>query len=473
MSGRQESQNKNLSYDLVVVGSGPGGYVAAIRAAQLGMKTAIIEKDTLGGVCLNWGCIPTKALLKSADVYRQLSHLDQYGLTAEGTGFDLEKIVARSRSVASQLNQGIQHLLKKNKVELIQGTAELTGDKQIQVSSDGTVQEVTAKNIILATGARAKSLPHVQFDGKSIWSAREAMTPDQLPESLLVIGSGAIGVEFASFYQTLGVKVIIAEVLDRILPNEDADVSKFMERSFKKQGMKIHTSARVESVDTSGEKVVAKVTLKNGKEDSITVDKVILAAGVAGNIENLGLENVGVTTEKGFVKTDPWGETNVAGIYAIGDVAGAPCLAHKASHEGVIAVEKIAGMDTHPLSKGNIPGCTYCHPQVASIGLTEAQAKEKGVKVRIGNFQLAANGKAIAIGENSGLVKTIFDESTGELLGAHMVGAEVTEMIQGFGIARTMQATEAEIMQTVFAHPTVSEGMHESVLDAFNQVIHQ
>ncbi len=461
------------SFDILVIGGGPGGYVAAIRAAQLGKKTALVEREHLGGICLNWGCIPTKALLRSADVYRTFKHADAYGLAAQGISFDLAKIVKRSRGVAAQLNAGVKGLLKKNKVTVFDGHAKLLGKGKVSVEKDGKVSDtIAAPHIILATGARARVLPGMEPDGKLVWTYKEALVPDSMPKSLLVVGSGAIGIEFASFFNALGADVTVVEVMDQVLPVEDEEISAFARKSFEKQGMKILTGATVKKLDRSATNV--KVTVEQaGKTQEITVDRVIAAVGIVGNVENIGLENTKVRVEKTHVIIDEYCRTDEPGLYAIGDIAGAPWLAHKASHEAIICVEKICGLnDVHPLNLMNIPGCTYCHPQVASIGLTEKKAKEKGYEIRVGRFPFIGNGKAIALGEAEGMVKTIFDAKTGELLGAHMIGAEVTEMIQGYGIARTLETTEAELMHTVFPHPTLSEMMHESVLDAFKRAIH-
>lgn len=457
------------SFDIVVIGAGPGGYVAAIRAAQLGFKTAIVEREHLGGICLNWGCIPTKALLRSSEINHLLQHADQFGFKIEKYSFDFKKIVERSRKVASQLSGGIAHLMKKNKIDVIMGAAKLLGKGRIEVAGKGTL---TAKHIILATGARARALPGLEHDGKLVWSYKEAMNPPEMPKSLLVIGSGAIGIEFASFYRNMGAEVTVVEVMDRVMPVEDAEVSAFAQKQFEKQGMKILTSAKVVKLDKGANNVTAHVE-KNGKVEKITVDRVIAATGVIANTENLGLENTKAKVDKGFIQVNEYLQTGEAGLYAIGDVAGAPCLAHKASHEGIICVEKIKGLPhVHPMKKENIPGCTYCTPQVASVGLTEAKAKEAGYQVKVGKFPFMGNGKAIALGEPEGFVKTVFDAKTGELLGAHMIGAEVTEMIQGYVIGKTMEATELDFMHTIFPHPTLSEMMHEAVLDAYGQVIH-
>jgi len=461
------------NFDLVVIGGGPGGYVAAIRGAQLGMKVACVERDLLGGICLNWGCIPTKALLRSAEVYHLAKNAKEFGLKIPTVEFDLDAIVKRSRGVAGQMNSGIKMLLKKNKVTHIEGEAAITGKGKLSVTAkDGKKSAVNAKHILIATGARARELPHLKADGEQVWTYKHALAPNTMPKRLLVIGSGAIGIEFASFFNELGSEVTVVEMMDRVLPVEDADISKFAEKSFKKQGMTIKTNASVTELKKSKAGVTCVVEQK-GKNEEILVDRVILAIGITGNIENLGLEGVGVKTDRGHIITDEWGFTGVDGIWAAGDVTGTPWLAHKASHEAVIAVEKIAGLKgLHPMDKGNIPGCTYCRPQVASVGLTEAKAKEQGHDIRVGKFPFVGNGKAVALGEPEGMVKTIFDKKTGELLGAHMVGAEVTELIQGYVVARTLETTEAELMHTVFPHPTLSEMMHESVLDAYGRPIH-
>jgi len=460
------------NFDLIVVGSGPGGYVAAIRAAQLKMKVAIVEGKYLGGICLNWGCIPTKALLRSSEINHLLHHLDEFGFKAENITFELDKIVKRSRGVAKQLSSGIAHLMKKNKITVFDGFAKLAGAGKLDISKDDKkIATLTAKHIILATGARPRQIPGIEVDGKLIWSYFEAMVPAEMPKSLLVIGSGAIGIEFASFYQNMGAVVTVVEMLDRVLPVEDAEVSAFARKAFEKQGMKIFTSATVKGV-AKGENTVTVTIEAGGKEEKITVDRVISAVGIVGNTENIGLEGTGVKVERTHVVVDGFGRTGEPGIYAIGDLAGPPWLAHKASHEGVVCVEAIAGLNPHPFETKNIPGCTYCRPQVASVGLTEAKAKENGREIKVGRFPFIGNGKAIAMGEPEGFVKTIFDAKTGEMLGAHMVGAEVTEMIQGYVIARTLETTERELMETVFPHPTISETMHESVLDAYGQVIH-
>ena len=461
------------NFDVVIVGGGPGGYVTAIRASQLGMKTALVEREHLGGICLNWGCIPTKALLRSSEIHHLLHNMDEFGFSAKDIAFDFEKIIKRSRGVASQLAGGIKGLMKKNKVTVFDGHGKLAGKGKVAVDKDGKkVADIAAKHIILATGARARQLPGLEADGKLVWSYKEAMTPKALPKTLLVVGSGAIGMEFASFYHNMGAKVTVVEVMDRILPVEDEEISKLARKSFEKQGMTIHTAATVKSIKKGKNNVTATLETK-GKTSEIKADRVIMAVGITGNVEKLGLEGTKVKVDRGHIVTNEWSETGEAGVYAIGDIAGAPWLAHKASHEGVICIEKIANQkDVHPLKKENIPGCTYCMPQIASVGLTEAKAKEAGYKVKVGRFPYMGNGKAIALGEPEGLIKTVFDEKTGELLGAHMIGAEVTELIQGYGIAKTMEGTELDLMHTVFPHPTLSEMMHESVLDAFGKVIH-
>ena len=463
------------AFDLAVIGAGPGGYVAAIRAAQLGMKTAIIEREHLGGICLNWGCIPTKALLRSSEIYHLLHRLDEFGFSASDIKFDLKKIVERSRKVSAKLSNGVGFLMKKHKITVFDGAAKLKGKGAIAIAGkEGrALPDITAKHIIVATGARARTLPGLEPDGKLIWTYKEALVPDIMPKSLLVVGSGAIGIEFASFFRTLGADTTVVEIMDRILPVEDEEISKFARKSFEKQGMKIHTGAKVESLKAGKNNVAAKLALAGGKSETLTVDRVILAVGIAGNVENVGLEDVGVKVEKGHIVIDGYCRTNVEGVYAIGDVAGAPWLAHKAMHEGVLCVEKIAGIDgVHPMDTKNVPGCTYCSPQVASVGLTEKAAKDAGHEVKVGRFPYQGNGKAIALGETEGMVKTVFDAKTGELLGAHMIGAEVTELIQGYTIAKSMETTEAELMHTIFPHPTLSEMMHEAVLDAYGQVLH-
>ena len=461
------------SFDLVVIGGGPGGYVAAIRAAQLGMKAAVVERENLGGICLNWGCIPTKALLRSSEINHLLHHLGEYGFAADNIRFDLAAVVKRSRAVSKQLASGVGHLLKKNKVATLDGTGRLAGKQTVVVEKNGNpIATLTAPHIILATGARARQLPGLEADGKLIWSYREAMVPPAMPKSLLVIGSGAIGIEFASFYRNMGAEVMVAEVLDRILPVEDEEISGFARKAFEKQGIRILTGAMVKGAAQGADSVTVTIE-SGGKSQDITVDRVISAVGIVGNVEGLGIEGTGIKVERTHILIDEWCRTGEPGVYAIGDVCGAPWLAHKASHEGVVCVEKIAGVnDVHPIDWDNIPGCTYCRPQVASVGLTEARAREQGHDVRVGRFPFIGNGKAIAMGEPEGMVKVVFDSGTGELLGAHMCGAEVTELIQGYAIARTLETTETDLMHTVFPHPTVSETMHEAVLDAYGRAIH-
>lgn len=452
------------TYDLIILGSGPGGYVAAIRASQLGLKVAIVEREKLGGICLNWGCIPTKALLRTSEINHYLTHASAYGLSAEKVGFDLEAIVARSRKVAGQLNMGVKGLMKKNKVTVVEGEGKLTGKGMLQVGE----KTLDAKHIIVATGARARDLPFAKADGGRIWTYRHAMVPKEMPTKLLVVGSGAIGVEFASFYSDMGAEVTIVEMLERILPVEDEEVSAFVHKALVKQGMKIHVSSGVEKLDASAKGV--KAVLKGGAAEEFS--HAIVAIGIAPNSEGIGLEALGVKTDRGHIVVDGYARTNVEGVYAIGDVTGPPWLAHKASHEGVVCVEAIAGGKPHAFETWNIPGCTYSRPQVASVGFTEAAAKAAGHKVKVGKFPFIGNGKAIALGEAEGFIKTVFDAGTGELLGAHMVGAEVTELIQGYAIARQLETTEAELMHTVFPHPTLSEMMHESVLDAYGRALH-
>ncbi len=461
------------NFDLIVVGGGPGGYVAAIRAAQLGMKTAVVEREHLGGICLNWGCIPTKALLRSSEINHLLHHLPEYGFAADNIRFDLDRVVKRSRAVAKQLSSGVGHLLKKNKVTVFDGQGRLAGKQAVAVEKGGKpTAALQSRHIILATGARARQLPGMETDGKLIWSYKDAMVPPAMPKSLLVIGSGAIGIEFASFFRNMGAEVTVVEVLDRVLPVEDEEISVFARKAFEKQGMKIITSASVKSVAKGADNVTAHIA-SNGKTEEITVDRAISAVGIVGNVEDIGLEGTGVKVDRTHVLIDEYCRTGEPGVYAIGDLCGPPWLAHKASHEGVVCVEKIAGLnDVHPIDWTNIPGCTYCRPQVASVGLTEARAKADGHEVKVGRFPFIANGKAIAMGEPEGMVKTVFDSGTGELLGAHMVGAEVTEMIQGYVIARTLESTETDLMHTVFPHPTISETMHEAVLDAYDRAIH-
>ncbi|MCZ8105363.1 MAG: dihydrolipoyl dehydrogenase [Burkholderiales bacterium] len=473
-------------YDVIIIGGGPGGYVAAIRASQLGLKTAVVEREHLGGICLNWGCIPTKALLRSAEVYHQMQHAASYGLSAQGVGVDMAAVVKRSRGVSAQLNGGVGFLMKKNKIDVIWGEATITKAGEVKVAAPkkpavqpahpapkGTLGEGTykAKNIIVATGARPRVLPGIEPDGKQIWTYFEAMVPQAMPKSLLVMGSGAIGIEFASFYRTMGAEVTVIELLPQILPVEDAEIAALARKRFEKQGMKIITGAKVTKVEKSAAGVTA--TVDDGKSvQTITAEKLISAVGVVGNVEGLGLEALGVKLDRGTIATDGLGRTNIPGIWAIGDVAGPPMLAHKAEHEGVLCVETIKGLHAHAMDKLKIPGCTYCNPQIASVGLTEAKAKEQGFTVKVGRFPFVANGKAIALGEPDGLVKTVFDAKTGKLLGAHMVGAEVTELIQGYVVAMTLETTEEDLMHTVFPHPTLSEMMHESVLDAYGRVIH-
>jgi len=465
-------------YDVVVLGSGPGGYVAAIRCAQLGLKTAIVERENLGGICLNWGCIPTKALLRSAEVFHQMKHAKDYGLAATGISADLGAVVARSRGVAKQLNQGVTHLMKKNKIAVHMGEGRLTAPGKLEVTGAKGKETLTAKHVIIATGARARDLPFAKADGKRVWTYRHAMTPSELPSKLLVIGSGAIGIEFASFYNDMGAEVTVVEMMDRIVPVEDADVSSFLEKALVKQGMTIMTGAGVEALDVSAKGVKARLKGKDGKVTEAEFSHVIVAVGIVPNTENIGLEQLGIKAERGIIAIDDMGRTNVPGVWAIGDVTPGPWLAHKASHEGVIAAEAIAqalgNKDVHPhaMDRRNIPGCTYCHPQIASVGLTEAKAKEAGYTVKVGNFPFIGNGKAIALGEPEGFVKTVFDAATGELLGAHMIGAEVTELIQGYVVGKTLETTEAELMATVFPHPTLSEMMHESVLSAYGRALH-
>jgi len=459
------------TFDVVVIGAGPGGYVAAIRAAQLGLKTAIVEREHMGGICLNWGCIPTKALLRSADVFHLMHRAKDFGLSAEKIGFDLDAVVKRSRGVSKQLNQGIGHLMKKNKVTVFMGAATIPARGKVSVKTEKGVEDITAKNIVLATGARARELPGLEADGDLVWTYKHALTPKRMPKKLLVIGSGAIGIEFASFYNTLGADTTVVEVMDRVLPVEDAEISKFAKKQFEKQGMKIRENTSVKKLDRGQGKVVAHIEA-GGKVTTEEFDTVISAVGIVGNVENLGLEALGVKIDRTHVVVDQYCRTGVDGLYAIGDIAGAPWLAHKASHEGVMVAEHIAGHHVHPIKPNSIAGCTYCHPQVASVGLTEEKAKEAGLNIKVGRFPFIGNGKAIALGEPEGMIKTIFDAKTGELLGAHMVGAEVTEMIQGYVIGRQLETTEEDLMHTVFPHPTLSEMMHESVLDAYGRAVH-
>ncbi|RTL76647.1 MAG: dihydrolipoyl dehydrogenase [Bradyrhizobiaceae bacterium] len=468
----------DTSFDVVVIGSGPGGYVTAIRAAQLGFKTAIVEKQHLGGICLNWGCIPTKALLRSAEIYHYMQHAKDYGLSAEKVGYDAKAVVQRSRGVSKRLNDGVGFLMKKNKITVIWGEATIDAPGKITVkggSADAPkgvlgAGSYQAKHIIVATGARPRVLPGLEPDKKLVWTYFEAMVPEKMPKSLLVVGSGAIGIEFASFYRTMGAEVTVVEVLPQILPVEDAEIAGLARKQFEKQGIRILTGAKVTKLDKKTDSVTATIEA-GGKTEQITAERVISAVGVVGNIENLGLEKLGVKTDRGCIVIDGYGKTNVPGIYAIGDVAGPPMLAHKAEHEGVICIEAIKGLHPHPMDKLLIPGCTYCHPQVASVGLTEAKAKEAGKDIRVGRFPFVGNGKAIALGEDQGLVKVIFDKKTGQLLGAHMVGAEVTELIQGYVVAMNLETTEEELMHTIFPHPTLSEMMKEAVLDAYGRML--
>jgi dihydrolipoamide dehydrogenase len=461
------------AYDVVVVGAGPGGYVCAIRAAQLGLKTAIIERDRLGGICLNWGCIPTKALLRSSEIWHLMHRLNEFGFSADNFKFDIAKIVERSRKVAQQLSNGVAFLMKKHKITVIAGEAKLAGKGKLIVTKDGKTEEVTAKNIVLATGARARTFPGMEPDGKLIWTYREAMVPPSFPKSLLVVGSGAIGIEFASFYRTLGADVTVVEVLDRVLPVEDEEISAMAAKAFTKQGMKLRTGTTVENLEKGKDGVTATLKSKDGKTETVTAARVILAVGIVGNVENLGLEAAGVKVDRTHVVIDEWGATGVPGIWAIGDLAGAPWLAHKAMHEGVIVAERIAGVKgVHPLDASKVPGCTYCWPQVASVGMTEAKAKATGRKIKVGRFPFIGNGKAIALGDAEGLVKTLFDADTGELLGAHMIGAEVTELINSYTVARTGELTDADLAHTIFPHPTLSEMLHEAVLDADKKALH-
>ena len=459
-------------YDLIVLGSGPGGYVAAIRAAQLGLKTAIVERENLGGICVNWGCIPTKALLRSAEIYHYMQHAKDYGLAADNITADIDAVVKRSRGVAKQLNQGVTHLMKKNKITVHMGDGKLTAPGKLTVTSDKGVTELEAKNIIIATGARARDLPFAPADGKRIWTYRHAMVPPEMPSKLLVIGSGAIGIEFASFYNDMGAKVTVVEMLDRIVPVEDADVSTFLHKALVKQGMDVRPSTGVQKITDTGSGISAEIKAADGTVTTEEFSHVIVAVGIVPNTGDIGLEALGIATDRGHIVTNPMCQTNVAGVWAIGDVTQPPWLAHKASHEGVIAAEAIAGGHPHAMDPLNIPGCTYCHPQVASVGLTEAKAKDAGYAVKVGNFPFLGNGKAIALGEAEGFIKTVFDAKTGELLGAHMVGAEVTELIQGYTVGKTAELVEADFMHTVFPHPTLSEMMHESVLGAYGRALH-
>ena len=459
------------AYDVIVIGAGPGGYVAAIRAAQLGLKTIVVEREHMGGICLNWGCIPTKAMLRSSEVYHLMQRAKEFGLSAQGIDYDLDAVVARSRAIAKQLNGGVSHLLKKNKVTALMGAATITAPGQVSVKTAKGDETLSGKHIIIATGARARELPGLEGDGDLVWTYKTALTPPRMPKKLLVIGSGAIGIEFANFYNTLGVDTTVIEVMDRVMPVEDAEISAFAQKAFEKQGMKIRTKTMVKQLDRGQGSVTAHIE-QNGKVTTGVFDTVISAVGIVGNVENLGLEALGVEVDRTHITTDAYCRTAVAGVYAIGDVAGAPWLAHKASHEGVMVAEMIAGGTPHPVKPESIAGCTYCTPQVASVGHTEAQAKEAGYDVRVGRFPFIGNGKAIALGEAEGMVKTVFDAKTGELLGAHMIGAEVTELIQGYVVGRQLETTEEDLMQTVFPHPTLSEMMHESVLDAWDRAIH-
>jgi dihydrolipoamide dehydrogenase len=459
------------NFDMIVIGAGPGGYVAAIRGAQLGLNVAIVEREHLGGICLNWGCIPTKALLRSAEVFHLMHRAKEFGLTAEKIGYDLDAVVKRSRGVAKQLSSGVAHLMKKNKITVVMGAATLPAKGKVSVKTDKGTEELTAKHIVLATGARARDLPGLEADGKRVWSYKHALQPPHQPKKLLVIGSGAIGIEFASFFNTLGAETTVVEVMDRILPVEDAEISAFAKKQFEKQGMTILEKAGVKKLDRKADKVTATIEI-GGKTETQDFDTVISAVGIVGNVEELGLEGLGVKIDRTHVVVDEYCRTGVEGLYAIGDIAGAPWLAHKASHEGVMVAELIAGKHPHPVRPGAIAGCTYCQPQVASVGLTEAKAKEAGFDIKVGRFPFIGNGKAIALGEAEGMVKTIFDAKTGELLGAHMVGAEVTELIQGYVIGRQLETTEEDLMNTVFPHPTLSEMMHESVLAAYGRAIH-
>ena len=459
------------SFDLIVIGAGPGGYVAAIRGAQLGLNVAVIEREHIGGICLNWGCIPTKAMLRSAEVFHLMHRANEFGLSAEGISYDLDAVVKRSRGIAKQLNNGVDHLLKKNKATVIMGSATLAGNGRVTVTTKTGTQDLTAANILVATGARARELPGLEADGDLVWSYKHALTPKHMPKNLLVIGSGAIGIEFASFYNTLGAKTTVVEVLDRILPVEDEEISAFAKKSFVKQGMDIREKAMVKRLDRGKGTVTAHIE-QNGKVTTQTFDTVISAVGIVGNTEDLGLEALGVKIDRTHVVTDAYGRTGVEGVFAIGDLTGAPWLAHKASHEGTMVAELIAGRSPHPVKPETIAGCTYCSPQIASVGLTETKAKAAGREVKVGRFPFLGNGKAIALGESEGMIKTVFDAATGELLGAHMIGAEVTELIQGYVIGQQMETTEEDLINTVFPHPTLSEMMHESVLDAYDRVIH-
>ncbi len=459
------------SFDVVVIGAGPGGYVAAIRSAQLGKSVAIVEREHMGGICLNWGCIPTKAMLRSAEIYHLMHRAKEFGLKAENIGYDLDAVIKRSRKVAGQLSGGIGHLMKKNKITVVMGEAKLAGKGKVKVKTEKGEEELNAPNIVLAPGARARELPGLEADGEQVWTYKHALQAKRMPKKLLVIGSGAIGIEFASFFNALGADVTVVEVLDRILPVEDAEISAFAQKAFEKQGMKIMAKAMVKKLDRAKDKVTAHIE-RNGKTETLQVDTVISAVGITANTEGLGLEDLGAKLDRSFVVTDAYCRTGVEGLYVIGDATNGPWLAHKASHEGVMVAELIAGGHPHPVDPSAIAGCTYCQPQVASVGLTEAKAKEKGHELKVGRFPFIGNGKAIALGEPEGMIKTVFDAKTGELLGAHMVGAEVTELIQGYVVGRTLETTEEELMNTVFPHPTLSEMMHESVLDAYGRALH-
>ncbi len=459
------------TYDVAVIGAGPGGYVAAIRAAQLGLKTVVIEREHLGGICLNWGCIPTKALLRTSEIFHLMHRAKEFGLKAENVGYDLDAVVKRSRGVAKQLSSGVGFLMKKNKITVVMGEAKLAGKGKIAVKTDKGSEDIEAKSIIIATGARARDLPGLEADGKRVWNYKHALVPPHMPKKLLVIGSGAIGIEFASFYNTLGAETTVVEVLDRILPVEDAEISAFAKKQFQKQKMTILEKAMVKKLERTADKVTATIE-QDGKATTTEFDTVISAVGIVGNVEGLGLEEAGVKVQQTHVQTDTHCRTGVEGLYAIGDIAGAPWLAHKAMHEGVMVAEMIAGQHPHPVEPTSIAGCTYCQPQVASVGLSEAKAKEKGYEIKVGHFPFIGNGKAIALGEPEGMIKTVFDAKTGELLGAHMIGAEVTELIQGYVIGRTLETTEVELMNSVFPHPTLSEMMHEAVLDAYGKMLH-
>jgi len=467
----QESNMAAQSFDMIVIGAGPGGYVAAIRGAQLGLKVAIVEREHMGGICLNWGCIPTKAMLRSSEVFHLMHRAKEFGLKAEGVDYDLDAVVKRSRSVAKQLNSGVGHLLKKNKVTAIMGEATIPAKGKVSVKTETGTEELQAKHIVLASGARARELPGLEADGERVWTYKHALVPPHMPKKLLVIGSGAIGIEFASFYNTLGADTTVVEVMDRILPVEDEEISGMAKKAFEKQGMKIMEKSMVKQLDRGKDKVTAHIET-GGKVEKQDFDSVISAVGITANTEGLGLEELGAKLDRSFVVTDEFCRSDAEGVYVIGDATNGPWLAHKASHEGVMVAEMIAGKHPHPVKPESIAGCTYCHPQVASVGLTEAQAKEAGFNIKVGRFPFIGNGKAIALGEPEGMIKTVFDEKTGELLGAHMIGAEVTELIQGYVVGRQLETTEEDLMQAVFPHPTLSEMMHESVLDAFDRVIH-